>query len=81
LVDVAVGDRVRLYEGGYAIDGWFWDGTVVDVSDSDVLVDFEDWTERWTIDRMTEIHIHFETVLVPSGRGEIVSDFRLPKAV
>lgn len=77
MIDVTVGDRVRLYDGGYAMmDGWFWDGTVVKAEDETVLVDFEDWIEQWPISQMSELHEHFETVLVPSGRGQIISDYR-----
>lgn len=73
-VVVSSGDRVRLYEE----DDWFYEGMVVDQNSEGVLVDFDDWIERFPLGGFHTAYIHFERILLPtSGRGVIVQDFRI----
>lgn len=69
---VSAGDRVRLYEE----DEWFYEGMVIDQNDDGILVDFDDWIERFPPASLRVAYIHFQRVFLPAGRGEIVEDFR-----
>lgn len=70
---VSAGDRVRLYEE----DDWFYEGMVLSLNEQFIIVDFDDWIERFPLGSLRAAYIHFQRILIPiSGRGEIVQDFR-----
>ena len=66
-----INDPVHLYEGE-----WFNEGRVTSVDAEGVVVDFCDWVQRYQPSELKVSYIFYRKILVVSGKGEIVSDFR-----
>lgn len=70
---VAIGQKVRLYDGE---SDWFYDGEVISDEGDHVLVDYADWTVRYTKASLHMAYELYEHYLHPSEPGEIVADYR-----
>lgn len=75
--EIVVGAEVRRYD-----DPFLWDtydvGTVRQIDDGWVIVDFYDWVERWPMEKFLTWQPFLTQceVLVPVGQGEVVQLFR-----
>lgn len=71
MVDVAVGDQVRVYEDG----GWFWEGEVTFADGREVLIDFDDWVERFEQGSFHKDYALMREVLVAAKPGERIREY------
>jgi len=70
-VSMKINDPVHLYEGE-----WFNEGRIIAMGPSGIDVDFLDWVQRFQKNELTVSYIYYQEILVVSGSGEIIEDFR-----
>jgi len=66
-----IDDPVRIYEGD-----WFSEGHIKSIADEGITVDFMDWVQRFQPGELKLDIIYFQEILVVTGVGEILVDYR-----
>jgi hypothetical protein len=72
-VAIVIGAHVRIYYEENSFD----EGVVIIVTDTEIVVDFYDWIERWPPHQFELRDLYYENkqILSPLTQGEVVTRF------